>query len=60
MKEKAKFVTKIELIKLKGSDASNAYNEKIDDDEKEFSDDDDKKVRKDNLKNVKINKTITI
>ena len=39
VKEKAKFVNKFELVKLKGSDASNAYDEEIEDDEKEYSDD---------------------
>jgi H/ACA ribonucleoprotein complex non-core subunit NAF1 len=50
VKEKAKFVNKIELIKLKGSDASNAFDEEIDDDEKEFSDDDEERSKKEKSK----------
>ena len=50
VKEKVKFVNKFELIKLKGSDASNVYDEEVDDDEKEFSDDEEEKARKEKLK----------
>ena len=50
VKQKAKFVNKMELIKQKGSDASNVYDEEIDDDEKEFSDDEEEKARKERLK----------
>jgi len=40
VKEKAKFVNKVELIQQKGCDASNAFDEEIDLDEEDFSDDD--------------------
>lgn len=46
VKEKVKFVNKQELLKFKGSDASNAFDEEVDEDEMEFSDDDEESKRK--------------
>lgn len=50
VKEKAKFVNKIELIKLKGSDASNAFDEEVDDNELDFSDDDEERSKREKSK----------
>jgi H/ACA ribonucleoprotein complex non-core subunit NAF1 len=55
VKEKAKFVDKYQLVKMKGSDASNAFDEEVDDQEMEFSDDEEEKIRKEKLKKKKQN-----
>jgi len=50
VKEKAKLVNKFELIKLKGSDASNAFDEEVNEEEKDFSDDDEERSKKEKSK----------
>jgi len=56
VKQKAKFVNKQELLKLKGCDASNAFDEEVDMNEVEFSDDEEEIQRKERIKQKK-NKT---
>jgi len=59
VKEKAKYVNKQELVRQKGCDASNAFDEEVDLDEEDVSDDDQeavKKVRKFNKKQNNPNK----
>ena len=50
VREMAKFVNKNDLVKIKGSDASNAFDEEVDENEKEFSDDDEERNRKEKSK----------